>query len=46
MLARYILVAAGVEATTWNVRGLAVGSYTVIIMSESGVPYFMTTLVN
>lgn len=32
VLARYILVAAGVEATTWNVRGLAVGSYTVIIM--------------
>jgi amino acid transporter len=32
VLARYILVAAGVEAGTWNVRGLAVGSYTVIIL--------------
>lgn len=32
VLARYILVAAGVEAKTWNVRGLAVGAYTVIIL--------------
>ncbi|KAJ3529957.1 hypothetical protein NMY22_g8779 [Coprinellus aureogranulatus] len=32
VLARYILVAAGVDATTWRVRGLAVGSYTVIII--------------
>ncbi|RXW21755.1 hypothetical protein EST38_g4092 [Candolleomyces aberdarensis] len=33
VLARYILVAAGADhQSTWNIRGLAVGAYTVIIL--------------
>lgn len=32
VLARYILVAAGVADTTWRTRGLAVGAYTFVIM--------------
>ncbi|PPR03676.1 hypothetical protein CVT24_007797 [Panaeolus cyanescens] len=32
VLARYLLVAGGREATTWNVRGLAVGVFTIIVI--------------
>ncbi|GLB40162.1 putative high affinity methionine permease [Lyophyllum shimeji] len=32
VLAKYLLVAAGGETSTWNVRGLAVGAFTVIII--------------
>lgn len=34
VLAKYLLVAGGAETSTWNVRGLAVGAFTVIIASE------------
>ena len=33
VLATYLLVAGGVETSTWNVRGLAVGAMTVIVTS-------------
>lgn len=32
VLAQYLLVAAGGETSTWNVRGLAVGAFTIIII--------------
>ncbi|KAH6913157.1 high affinity methionine permease [Coprinopsis sp. MPI-PUGE-AT-0042] len=32
VLARYILVAAGVTDTAWRTRGLAVGAYTVVVL--------------
>ncbi|KAG6837243.1 hypothetical protein H0H93_012638 [Arthromyces matolae] len=32
VLAQYLLVAGGAQATTWNVRGLAVGAMTVIVI--------------
>ncbi|PPQ77115.1 hypothetical protein CVT25_010809 [Psilocybe cyanescens] len=32
VLAKYLLVAGGAETTTWNVRGLAVGMFTVIVI--------------
>ncbi|EAU85304.1 high affinity methionine permease [Coprinopsis cinerea okayama7 len=32
VFARYVLVSAGVTETTWNLRGLAVGVYTVIVL--------------
>ncbi|TFK40147.1 high affinity methionine permease [Crucibulum laeve] len=32
VLARYLLVAAHVEASTWNIRGLAVGVFTGIVL--------------
>ena len=33
VLARYLLIAAGAETSTWNVRGLAVGVFTIIVIS-------------
>ncbi|KAH9481473.1 High-affinity methionine permease [Psilocybe cubensis] len=32
VLARYLLVAGGAQATTWNIRGLAVGMFTIIVI--------------
>ncbi|KAF8150647.1 high affinity methionine permease [Crassisporium funariophilum] len=32
VLAKYLLVAGGGETSTWNVRGLAVGVFTIIVM--------------
>ncbi|KAF8640320.1 hypothetical protein AX16_010215 [Volvariella volvacea WC 439] len=32
VLARYLLVAGGGEQSTWNIRGLAVGVYTIIVL--------------
>ncbi|KAF8071685.1 high affinity methionine permease [Lyophyllum atratum] len=32
VLAKYLLIAGGGETTTWNVRGLAVGAFTVIVI--------------
>ena len=34
VLAQYLLAAAGGTPTTWHVRGLAVGSFTVIVICE------------
>ena len=34
VLAEYLLAAAGGTPTTWHVRGLAVGSFTVIVICE------------
>ncbi|KAG6888832.1 hypothetical protein C0995_005707 [Termitomyces sp. Mi166 len=33
ILAQYLLVAAGAETSTWNVRGLAIGAMTVIVLT-------------
>ncbi|ESK88552.1 high affinity methionine permease [Moniliophthora roreri MCA 2997] len=32
VLAKYLLTAAGAELTDWNVRGVAIGAYTVVIL--------------
>jgi hypothetical protein len=35
-LARYLLAAGGAEQTDWKIKGLAVGVFTIIIMSPCG----------